>query len=281
MSTLPVHIEFLVNKPALKTINHMHEHLKLARIPTNISVRILDENWVIERSKDILFDHTTHHAGVWGAAKLFLPWLYPHLDRALVLDTDMAFSKDIALLWDLFEERNATTGEVNEHSWLWRMPLNSDHPWHVCTCVMLIEMSRIRRKLKIDHAFRNALLNYPAGPKSVGLWRANGSDFFHSDVGDQGVIFALFRQRPELFETLSQTWNSDHCHHYYYAFQRRVPRPQGILHRNCIGAHTEHTVDDASHFFNFFNNYPLNWHDGHHKVHWNIGKNITAHKIPA
>jgi len=276
MSTQAIHFNFLLNHAALKTVHNFRHLLKHSRVPLKITVRTLNETWVIRKCKEIQFDHTTHHAGVWGAAKLWLPWLYPNLERALVLDTDMVLSKDVAILWRLFDERNTTTGIVAEHKWIWRMPLNENHPWHVCTCVMLIEMAWARARVHITRDFLDGLHAYPVTATSKSMWRADDSDLFHSDVGDQGVLFALYRHKPDLFTTLAQTWNSDHCHKYYGVFTKRIPPPQGILHRNCIGAHIENAVDEASTFFSFFNNYPLNWHDGEYKTQYlELGSNET------
>jgi hypothetical protein len=141
---------------------------------------------------------------------------------------------------------------------------------------MLIEMARARQEMHMTQDFLRGLHAYPVSPTSKSMWKAGPEDLYHSDVGDQGVVFALFKKKPQWFSTLSQTWNSDHCHNYYGAFTKRISQPQGILHRNCIGAHIENVVDPASDFFNFFNKYPLHWHDGHFRTVYTEVKDETS-----
>jgi len=339
LTTGEIRLNYLSNYPAKKSFLVLRKHIRKSRLPFTMRFRVLNESRIIRYCKDIKFDHKTHHAGVWGAAKLFLPWLYPDVSKALILDTDMIFVKDPFLLWheawntpdpttieyidanytnwhdgynetdeskrrlrlrletetkvevekneiqnknssmitriyDMDSDSARRLGRIDAEgtngkrgSWIWKMPLNANHPWHVCSCVMLIDMTLAREMLHIKKDFLAALQATHAGPNSKSLWRRDDNDLFHSDVGDQGVLFALYQQRPQLFETLNQHWNVDHCHQYYGTFEnsKRI-RPVGILHRNCIGAHIEHAVDKASDFFTFFNSYPLSWHDGLFKV---------------
>jgi hypothetical protein len=295
LSSAPIRIHYLTNRKGLEAARAIHTSIDSSRIPVGFSVRLLDEQWVHEQCQKIKFDETDHHSGVWGAAKLFLHDLYPEFDRIMVLDTDMIFVKDPAILWKQFY-RDYDIGiwqdgvapplqvdpplqEIEWPHWIYRMPLNEKHAWHICSCVILINIRLAREKTVITDDMLNALKSSGANKDSKVLWLGKG--LYHSDVGDQGVFFALFKAKPFMFKTLSQTWNMDYCHHYYSKFTKRVPllpldpnRKKslkfGILHRNCVGKDIfqENLVkswvlpDMSKVYFDYYDNYPLGWHDG-------------------
>lgn len=104
LSTQPIEFHFITNSEGQTKLEEFSKSIERTRIPIEWRVYVLNETWVEEQAKFVGFNHNNHHSGIWGAAKIFVPWLLPDLDRVLLLDTDMIFTKDPGLLWSFFSD---------------------------------------------------------------------------------------------------------------------------------------------------------------------------------
>ena len=81
---------------------------------------------------DVSWVPNKHYSGVYGLMKLVLPKALPqHLDKVIVLDTDITFATDIAELWKLFSKmtREAIALVENQSDWYLGKLWKNHRPW--------------------------------------------------------------------------------------------------------------------------------------------------------
>ena len=179
-----------------------------ARIP--VAVQIYEHDLRRTRALAQQLNLTiTHHSGTWGMTKLFLPWLFPHWHDIIVIDTDMVFVTDPAPL-------AASLERMAPHA-VYSMPLttkwpNSTKPSDICSCIVLLRCEAARDSGLHPTLWRSAL-----------KWWHKTSKTNHAlppPHGDQGMYYALWAMRPDLFVSLDESWNVDRCHRYYGHLQQ-------------------------------------------------------------
>jgi len=250
LSSVAVHFYIFSDEKGVKRFDEKIFKM-ISSVPIHVEVDLhgLDLQRVLELSSKIHFNPYFHHSGVWGAAKLFVPWLLPEVDTATVVDTDMIFVEDPALLFMLFNKDDTVT---------YKMPLNENKPGGICSCIVLIHMDLARKQQVFPAMFANSLKAYPS-------WR-NPNRTYDCPHGDQGLYFALWKQQPDLMATIPVKWNLDRCHKFYGIFRKRNKREAGLIHRNCNGGNK----DAAETYYRFYRDYPFAWHAGQFKVHVTI-----------
>jgi len=154
LSSVAVHFNILSDEQGVKSFEEkIFKMISSVHIPVEVHLHDLDLQRVLEMSSDINFNPYFHHSGVWGTAKLFLPWLLPEVDTATVVDTDMIFVEDPALLFMQFSKDDTVT---------YKMPLNDNSPGGICSCVVLIHMDLAREQQVFPTMFANSLKAYPS-----------------------------------------------------------------------------------------------------------------------
>ena len=115
--------------------------------PLLFSLHQLPQEWVEERAKALHMFPPSHHAGLPGFSKFFLPDIMWQVDRAIYLDVDMVAGTDIAELHGLFAEFDA------DPQLLYYMA--SNHPEGggkirytrpLCSCQMVMDLERLRQR---------------------------------------------------------------------------------------------------------------------------------------
>lgn len=222
----------------------------------NVSpIQIFVDIWTVDvekilrwtRKLKLGFDKNLGKKGPWLIAKLYMPFIVKYLDKAIILDSDMVFLEDPAMLWDQFHDGKP---------WTFKLPLKDlTSASRICSCVIL---------MKIRSVMENKI--YPE--KLMHALQVHGRSLYDPEDGvyhpkhaDQGVYFILRLTYPELFESLDRRYNVDHCHFYYGAFNRSV-RPNSrqkvsLLHKNC-GVSPLH-LQYAEPFFQSFRSYQPHW----------------------
>lgn len=68
--------------------------------------RVQAFNWSLymgdSHLEDVSWVQTKHYGGQYPFLKLLLPSILNHIQNVIVLDTDLIFLKDIAMLWEIF-----------------------------------------------------------------------------------------------------------------------------------------------------------------------------------
>ncbi|TBU50193.1 hypothetical protein BD309DRAFT_985944 [Dichomitus squalens] len=174
--------------------------------------------------------HTDHSAGVPGLMKLFIhEILPPSVERAIFVDTDAFFIADPTQLWDRFDAFKPGAAVS--------MPYHPDQyapEWHhanrICSCVMLLDLKRLRELRLMDSAFyREQSLGgapIPNGPPALappafeamygppvpdGDSDAGRRKYDGVKLGDQGYWWAIVSHRQDVFEPLSFDWEVSSC----------------------------------------------------------------------
>lgn len=194
-----------------------------------------------------------------------VPWLLPDIRRAIVLDTDMVFTRDPALLWAEFSKGNDNSG------WAFKMPLfSAREPWTrahynlanvhgICSCVVLVNLDRARSEIVWPDVLRKALESAIQRGEWEGTWYKPELGKWHLVHSDQGMYWLLLRYRPNLISDLHPRWNSDRCHKWNGAMNRTSKIDVGLLHRNCAGSDASKTSDEANDYFRFYHNFQWRW----------------------
>ncbi|CAA7270160.1 unnamed protein product [Cyclocybe aegerita] len=168
----------------------------------------------VEREGSIKTDHS---AGLPGLMKLFIhEILPPTVKRSIFVDTDALFIADPALLWDVFDTlRPATAIVMASH------PDQDSPEWHhasrICSCVMLLDLEKLRSLRLMDSRIYHELDDFPAlSPEAFrakyGLPGGHGHGRYDNvRLGDQGYWWAIVDHRPDIFEPLSYDYEITSC----------------------------------------------------------------------
>jgi len=166
----------------------------------------------VEREGSIKTDHS---AGLPGLMKLFIhEILPPTVKKSIYIDTDALFIANPALLWDSFISLRPSTAIVMASH-----PDQDSPEWHhasrICSCVMLLDLEKLRHMRLMDSSIYREYDNFPAlSPEAFkakyGLPKPHGR-YDNVRLGDQGYWWAVVDHRPDLFEPLSYDFEVTSC----------------------------------------------------------------------
>ncbi|PPQ99080.1 hypothetical protein CVT24_003640 [Panaeolus cyanescens] len=156
-------------------------------------------------------------------SKLLMHEILIDVEKTIFVDTDMIFVVDPAQLWDNFRT-------FDDNALLALPTLGpTSHAGEICTCVMLLNLERMRRPEPnsllipsslipqykdilteaLDAAERDGIPNMKGRPERASFSRKD------APFGDQGIIYALWMHRPALFPQLSLRWDITQCRSSY------------------------------------------------------------------
>lgn len=145
--------------------------------------------------------------------------LPPSVQKAIYVDTDALFISDPTLLWNIFDGLKTSTAIVmSSHP-------DQDAPeWHhasrICSCVMLLDLGKLRALRMMDSSFYRddpngphpPALSPPAFKAKYGLPGEDGHGRYDNvRLGDQGYWWAIVDYRPDIFESLSYDFEVTSC----------------------------------------------------------------------
>lgn len=141
------------------------------------------------------------NALVGGLVKMFIHELLPTVDKALFIDTDMMFVVDPLLLWRTFDTMNSTQ--------ILLFPTLGPTSWEgtICTCTMVMNLRMMREAHFMASTLLPDLMNISISSTSY----PGRVDPLAPPFGDQGLYFAMWQARPELFGHLSLVWDMTGC----------------------------------------------------------------------
>lgn len=200
---------------------------------------------------------------VWLIAKLYIPFLLHNYKYVAVVDSDMIFLEDPRVLWSQFGFEDDDDGGRKQQeqvtrkkrTWAYKMPLNDLTNHHtICSCVVLIDVENaLKHDLYPIHFQRALERDRRKYNVTTGL--------FQPERVDQAVYYLLHQNRPELFMTLDQRFNIDHCHEYYLTLRRSSNSRASLLHYNCEKKRFfDHPLGNV--YFNFYRLYKWRWLQG-------------------
>ena len=146
--------------------------------------------------------------------KLFIHEILPEsIHRSIFIDTDAFFITDPALLWDRFQDfAPGTALAMPSH------PDQNSEEWHhanrICSCIMLLDLDRLRALRLMDSAAYRAAGRRALAPAAFrAMFGAPGADGKYRGVklGDQGYWWAIVSRNPGIFEHLSYDWEMSSC----------------------------------------------------------------------
>ena len=192
----PVHFHFISDAAARTILATLFETWRIPQV--NVSLHPTEE---VEG--DVAWIPNKHYSGVFGLLKLTLPKILPqHLDRVIVLDTDVTFATDIGKLWTIFDKFSSgqALGLVeNQSDWYIPGKLWKNHrPWPALgrglnTGVILMKVARLRA-LGWSQTWRTVAESDLVTQLSTSL-------------ADQDVLNAVIKRQPALLYPLDCAWN--------------------------------------------------------------------------
>ncbi|KAG6910905.1 hypothetical protein DXG01_006588 [Tephrocybe rancida] len=216
-NTNPTHLHIICDDEAQQ---YLETRLSLIRRPLhNVRVWFYKPTWQsmldrIEREGSIRTDHS---AGLPGLMKLLLhEILPPTVKKGIFVDTDALFITDPTLLWNVFSGLKPATAIVmsshpDQHAPEWH------HASRICSCVMLLDLEKLRKLRLIDSshyrhaASQPAALSPPAFRAMFGLPSGDHGHYDNVRLGDQGYWWAIVDHRPDIFEPLSYDFEVTSC----------------------------------------------------------------------
>lgn len=252
LTSVPLRFVFITDDDGVIRIQRMFAELGRTKRRIIVQTVKLSLEWMEKWAAKTKLDMYVHHSGVFGMAKLALPWLLPDIKLGVVLDTDMVLLKDPALLWS---EALQEEGPGFQKGWVYRMMLSEEmeKPSQMCSCVIAMRLQQARDERLYPRVVGNALKAFPSWFR-MGVYKP-----LH---GDQGVFFALWHQDHRIVGNLDATWNRDHCHKFNGIFDKGNTKNAAILHRNCYAEDhpkRKETNDGSPPFFDFYEAYPWRW----------------------
>ncbi|GJP47772.1 hypothetical protein CLOM_g6942 [Closterium sp. NIES-68] len=196
--------------------------------PLLFSLHFLPAAWVAARAAALHFP-TSHHSGIPGMSKFFLPEILWQVPRAVFLDVDMILATDIQELWGHLD---AMRGEREMLYWM-----GNNHPEGgsmrrlrdpYCSCQLVMDLERMRQA-NMSRLFQEAL----NGTKPTDL-----PDFFD---GDQFLFMHICKHNPHRCRILPRLWNVSGCTKplHFLGLSARGKEENGncwhIVHFNCMG----------------------------------------------
>jgi len=167
----------------------------------------------------------THHSGLGGITKFFLPDVLEHHRKVIVYDTDVVVGKPISLLWDHFDDFSpqhliATTNLMT----------SGGYEKSVCSCLSLMNLERMREiGWVMGHTWLETLFKGRELPGKAG-------------IGDQALNSMIYMQYPQSMLMLPRIWMLSLCQHLYgykdlVGIGEMKPRggdqSWGAIHFNC------------------------------------------------
>lgn len=252
LSSCRLHFVILTDFQSLGRVNEtFHSELSVTLKPISIEIWKISTRFIEIWAKKFKFDTDGFlpDKRIWLITKLYIPFLLNRYEKLIVMDTDMIFLQDPALLWDQFNDK--------DQSWAFKLPLNNLRSENtICSCVVLLNVKNILSKKLYPTEFRRALELQPhLYNHTTGLYRTQRVD--------QAVYYLLHQKRPEIFRTLDQRFNIDHCFKYYGRFLTDAPvkNKTSVLHYNCVSRRFDgHETGQI--FFTFYQNYKMSWLKG-------------------
>ncbi|KDR81366.1 hypothetical protein GALMADRAFT_239225 [Galerina marginata CBS 339.88] len=187
--------------------------------PHHVRVWFYRPSWqsMLDRVKREGSINTDHSAGLPGLMKLFIHEIIPPtVKKSIYIDTDALFISDPTLLWNVFATLNTSTAIVMASH-----PEQDAPEWHhaskICSCVMLLDLEKLRDQRLMDSSIYRDLGDFPAlSPEAFrfkyGLPGGDGKGRYDNvRLGDQGYWWAIVDYRPDIFEPLSFDFEVTSC----------------------------------------------------------------------
>lgn len=240
--------------------NNLNASSKLVSVDIwTISTKFIEE-WANSFRFNVL--GVLENKRVWLIAKLFVPWLLYDHDQVIVIDSDMVFLEDPAMLWSEFDD---------DRSWAYKLPLNEVYSFNsICSCIVLINIPTVLKNDFYPEKFLHAMALAGTKPDpETGL--------YDTERVDQHVYYYLFKAYPHLFRTLKQQFNIDYCHKFYGAFDNVSSSVKvSLLHMNC-GNWDEPLRESSEVFFNFYEQFRWAWFRGEPGKTYNLSISTFVH----
>ncbi|KAK8846594.1 hypothetical protein IAR55_005680 [Kwoniella newhampshirensis] len=234
----------------------------------------IGESWALCRSIDaFLFLHEI---------------ISPSVTRAIFVDSDAFFITDPTLLWREFNTWNSShVISIPSHE-------NMDERWQgitkICSCVMLLDLQRMRNVLYMDSNLfspmeRRRALSHPANLAYWGEPTTKDGVYNNVGLGDQSFFLSVKLYKPEYHIRLPLSWegaynvnqigSSEMDAETQIKQQRMLPDAEkdtlitpGVLHWNCMQAAT---YMDSPYWANPESEPETRWGHAmryHHKYKW-------------
>lgn len=268
LSTCALKFILMTDKESAQRADELFRELQTTMKPVTIEIWVIAKKYIRRKAKGIKYDVYSHHSGWWGTAKLFVPWILKDAGyrRVIVLDADMLFIQDPMILWAHVDE-----SDNDAQPWAYQMILNDmRRPATICSCIVVMDIPRIIENDFYPTKFLAALQNNSKRyDDTTGKYTASH--------GDQGLYYLLSQAYPQLFRSLPQRFNVDHCHDYYETLVNSSAEPVSLIHFNCAHKVLDST-GSGNKLFDFFRNYRWSWLKGYATVSYPL--NIRRIKFP-
>lgn len=249
LTSCPLHFVIISDDQTTTRLNNtLQTEFSSTTKPLSFDIWSISTRFIEKWANNFKFDVNgfLQNKRIWLITKLYVPFLLRDYDKVIVIDTDMVFLQDPAILWDQFNE--------GSDSWAYKMPMNDlSSENHICSCVVLINVQNVLSRNLYPIEYEKALQqDAESFNEKTGLYQTKRVD--------QAVYYLLQKRRPELFRSLDQRFNIDHCHHYYNRLndRNRSEEMVAILHMNCpMFRFNGHETGNT--FFNFFKAYRSEW----------------------
>lgn len=250
LSSCPLHFILVSDEGNAKRASQMFKALKTMKKSVSVDIWTISIRFITKWATKFKFSPQGHLPSkrVWLITKVYLPYLLQQFDRIVVIDTDMIFLDDPAILWNEFH----TSGN---QKWAYKMPLSNLSSQHtICSCVVLINVQNVITDNLYPRQFQAAL---EQDRKSYNA----SSGLYQTERVDQAVYFYLRRIRPDLFKSLDRRFNIDHCHRYYNRLAPDSHEQVTLLHYNCPEYRFKYHRQGNG-LFHFFQMYHWEWLKG-------------------
>lgn len=255
LSSCRLHFIILTDANSYGRINDtLHAELETTLKPVSFEIWKVSTRFIRQWANNFKFDTDGYlqKKRIWLTTKLYIPFLLRHYERLIVIDTDIIFLQDPLLLWDQFNDGNG--------SWSYKMPLNDmKNENTICSCVVLVNVKNVLSSNLYPTEFQKALqLGNDTYNQTTGLFRTHRVD--------QAVYYLLSKRRPEIFRTLHERFNVEHCRRYFGRFHstRPIINKTTALHYNCAGKRFNgHETGEI--FFRFYQTYRMSWLKGENR----------------
>ena len=189
----PIHFHFISDLPARHILDTL---MRTWELPA-VNFSFYDTESLIE---NVSWIHTFHYSGVYGLLKLTVPDALPStIKNIIMLDTDVMFTSDVALLWHFFKdikERKKLLGIVeNQSNWYLGNLWEHHRPWPALgrgfnTGVVLLNLEKMRQTAWHD------------------TWSTVAKKYSSpTALADQDIVNAVIKEYPQIHLVLPCSWN--------------------------------------------------------------------------
>ena len=217
----PLHFHFISDQTARHTLGTLFETWQLPAVSVSFYA-------TEEAQRNVSWIPNFHYSGVYGLMKLTLTDTLPaHLDKVIVLDTDLMFAADIAGLWQFFKlikKGRKLFGLVeNQSDWYLGKLWAGHKPWPALgrgynTGVMLLDLRAMRRR------------------QWHRMWcdvaTATLREYAATALADQDIINAVIGENPEIHSILPCAWNVQLSEHTLSEYCYKDAEEFKIIHWN-------------------------------------------------